>query len=368
MRARVFLWLTVEALCPVVLAAPSLSSSSLPQRGAAPPSAAVEDVEELHDPVHLEWKNITTAIRHPHSVQVILDGVSGVAKPGRLLAILGPSGSGKTTLLNSLVGQLPKQRNIIHTGAVSANGVSQADWLRNGQPPGFVQQDDLFFPLLTVRETLRLVAELKLPSDMTPEEKHAQVDVVLRRLSLEKCADTWVGDTRVPGISGGERKRLSLALQLMGGSQVLLADEPTTGLDSAQAFSVVAALRQLAEEGNTIIASIHQPRSAIWSLMDDVMLMSEGRVLFSGPAEDALPYFESLGFSCPDHYNPAEFLIDLAVADWGAERRQEEEGGLSSVPSAVPPVPSGYFSERWAEEWERLQTQSLLNKGVGRML
>ena len=273
--------------------------------------------------------------------KAILCKVSGVAAAGRLVAIMGPSGGGKTTLLHALAGQLARAPGLEATGSVVAL-VPAAAKKEGGETPSaskrsptrspprvaFVQQSDEFFSMLTVRETLELAARLRAKRETPEAEIAATAEALMRRLGLAKVADARVGGGRARGLSGGERKRLSIACELVGSPAVLFADEPTSGLDSFQAERVVAALSELAKvEGRTVVASIHQPRSSAFSLFDDLVLLAEGRCAYSGPAADALSYFASAeggGHRCPSHFNPAEFLADLVSVDHSSPEAEEE--------------------------------------------
>ena len=297
--------------------------------------------------VTLSWSEVTCRLALKEGAErVLLDRLQGEAKPGRILAIFGPSGSGacwygcdcgvlfcmydmmgvytcagKTTLLNTLAGQLPFSKSLHLEGYVTANG--------NQMPSphvktGFVAQEDLFFSQLTVRETLSMAAELRTRSGTTNEEREALVESVIRRLGLLKCADTVIGDAKTRGLSGGEKKRLSIACEMIAKPQLIMADEPTSGLDAFAAQQVVGALKDLASEGNTIVMSIHQPRSSIFEMLDDLCLLSEGKLIYFGSAKDVLSYFESQGYPCPEHYNPAEFLADLVAIDHSSPETEEE--------------------------------------------
>lgn len=147
------------------------------------------------------------------------------------------------------------------------------------------------------------------------EERAALVEEVIRSLGLGKCADTIVGDAKTRGLSGGEKKRLSIACELIARPQLVMLDEPTSGLDAFAAQQVMQALKDLAAEGHTVVASIHQPRSSIYAMFDDLCLLSEGRLLYFGPADAALDHFKALGHECPEHFNPAEFFADLVAID-----------------------------------------------------
>lgn len=269
-------------------------------------------------PVTIRWRNITCSVsdKSSKSVRFLLNNLSGEAKPGRLLAIMGPSGSGKTTLLNVLAGQLVASPRLQLSGLLEFNGQPRAN---KPYKFAYIRQDDLFFSQLTVRETLSLAAELQLSEDYPVDEREKYVNNLLFKLGLVSCAETRVGDAKVRGISGGEKKRLSLACELIASPSVIFADEPTTGLDAFQAEKVMETLRQLAEDGHTVICSIHQPRGSVYYKFDDILLLAEGALVYSGPArEEPLAYFSKFGYSCPDHVNPAEFLADLISIDYSS--------------------------------------------------
>ncbi|KAL1828944.1 ABC transporter G family member 7 isoform X2 [Daucus carota subsp. sativus] len=269
-------------------------------------------------PVTILWKNITCSLsdKSTKSVRFLLKNVNGEAKPGRLLAIMGPSGSGKTTLLNVLAGQTVSSPRIHLSGLLEVNGRPMAN---KAYKFAFVRQEDLFFSQLTVRETLSLAAELQLQEISSIEDRDEYVNNLLFKTGLVSCADSRVGDAKVRGISGGEKKRLSMACELIASPSVIFADEPTTGLDAFQAEKVMETLRQLAQEGHTVICSIHQPRGSVYAKFDDIVLLTDGTLVYAGPAhEEPLAYFSKLGYSCPDHVNPAEFVADLISVDYSS--------------------------------------------------
>ncbi|RDX82320.1 ABC transporter G family member 7, partial [Mucuna pruriens] len=285
----------------------------------APPAGKVT-------PVTIRWRNINCSLSDKSSksvsacfllhVRFLLKNVSGEARPGRLLAIMGPSGSGKTTLLNVLAGQLTASPRLHLSGVLEFNGKLGS---KNAYKFAYVRQEDLFFSQLTVRETLSLATELQLPNISSVEERDEFVNNLLFKLGLVSCADTNVGDAKVRGISGGEKKRLSLACELLASPSVIFADEPTTGLDAFQAEKVMETLQQLAQDGHTVICSIHQPRSSVYSKFDDIILLTEGSLIYAGPAHDEpLAYFSKFGYHCPNHINPAEFLADLISIDYSS--------------------------------------------------
>ncbi|KAA3465892.1 ABC transporter G family member 7 [Gossypium australe] len=269
-------------------------------------------------PVTITWRNITCSLsdKHSKSVRFLLKDVSGEAKPGRLLAIMGPSGSGKTTLLNVLASQILASPRLALSGLLEFNGKPSST---KAYKFAYVRQEDLFFSQLTVRETLSLAAELQLPEISSVEERDEYVNNLLFKLGLVSCADSIIGDAKVRGISGGEKKRLSLGCELIASPSVIFADEPTTGLDAFQAEKVMETLRLLAQDGHTVICSIHQPRGSVYGKFDDIVLLTEGTLVYAGPARDQpLEYFSRFGYQCPDHANPAEFLADLISIDYSS--------------------------------------------------
>jgi ABC-type multidrug transport system ATPase subunit len=283
----------------------------------------------------LAWRDVEYVVRtkdadgHNASSRVILRGTSAHANSGRVLAILGPSGCGKTSLLNALSHRLDVKRGDSLECVVTYDGkrITGAD--DEDVSMSYVEQEPKFFSNLTVRETLELDARLR---GETQESAAALVNSTLRKMSLMTCADTVVGgDTggkAVAGISGGERRRLAIASETLGlgttdsksgGGLVVLVDEPTSGLDAFQADKMVEKLVELAErEDACVVCTLHQPRSASFAKVHDVLLLASGaRVAYHGPSEDVISYFRGIGFECPEHFNPAEFLIDLVSVDVG---------------------------------------------------
>jgi len=236
----------------------------------------------------------------------ILHGISGYVRPGEMLAVMGPSGSGKTTLLNILAGRLgqPSEGELLFGG-------KQRD-KRTRRKVAYVTQEDLFFSNLTVHEVLTFTAHVRLPDSMTVPEKDARVDVVLEKLNLQKTANTKIGDGLFnKGISGGERKRVGIANELLTDPYVILLDEPTSGLDSNTALTVVQILKRLSLDGKTVVTTIHQPSSQMFQEFDKLLLLSEGNSVFFGDAKDAFKYFSKLGMECPFGYNLADFYMQL---------------------------------------------------------
>ncbi|CAH8331464.1 unnamed protein product [Eruca vesicaria subsp. sativa] len=240
--------------------------------------------------------------------RTILSGVTGMVTPGEFMAVLGPSGSGKSTLLNAVAGRLHGPGL---TGKILMNDTKPTK--QTLKRTGFVAQDDLLYPHLTVRETLIFVALLRLPRSLTRDDKIKAAESVISELGLEKCENTVVGNAFIRGISGGERKRVSIAHELLINPSLLVLDEPTSGLDATAALRLVQTLAGMAHgKGKTVVTSIHQPSSRVFQMFDTVLLLSEGRCLYFGRGRDAMAYFDSVGFSPAFPMNPADFLLDLA--------------------------------------------------------
>jgi len=179
----------------------------------------------------------------------------------------------------------------------------------------YVLQDDNLFAHLTVQETLMLAAHFFLPTETPLDEKLNLVSTLLADLGLSKTVNTIIGSEKVRGVSGGERKRASIAVQLISDPAVLFLDEPTSGLDAFQAQSVMDSMKNLAVMGRVVISVIHQPRSSIFSMFDKLVLLSEGRTMYFGDADKAVEYFASNGHVCPDSFNPSDYYLDILSPD-----------------------------------------------------
>ncbi|KAH9519810.1 ATP-binding cassette sub- G member 2 [Bulinus truncatus] len=239
----------------------------------------------------------------------ILNNVSGIFRPG-MNAILGPTGSGKSSLLDVLAGRK------------DPNGLSGTLLLDGSPTPdnfkclvGYVVQDDIVMGTLTVRENFEFSATLRLPSSVKKQERKERIDQIIYELGLTEVADSKVGTDYIRGISGGEKKRCSIGMELIISPPVLFLDEPTTGLDASTANAVMLLLKKLAENGRNIIFSIHQPRYSIYRLFDSLMLLSHGNVAYHGKASEALDYFASIGYLCEEHNNPSDFFLDVINGD-----------------------------------------------------
>lgn len=243
--------------------------------------------------------------------RTVLSGVSGVVRPGELLAMLGPSGSGKTTLLTALGGRLPGKTS----GSITYNGQPFSSSVK--RKIGFVTQDDVLYPHLTVLETLTYAAMLRLPKNLTHEEKVEQAELIIIELGLTRCRNSIVGGPLIRGVSGGERKRVSIGQEMLVNPSLLLLDEPTSGLDSTTALRIIATLKGLARGGRSVVTTIHQPSSRLYWMFDKVMVLSDGCPIYSGQSGRVMEYLASIGYVPGFNLmNPADFLLDLANGKW----------------------------------------------------
>jgi len=266
----------------------------------------------------------------------ILHDMRVLVKPGQMMAILGSSGSGKTTLLNTLAGRMRHDlagTRIVQTRvgqsldpptSVTSSFYYDSETGQNipvsklSSRISYVMQDDRLLPHLTCYETLYYAGMLRLPRALTKVQKEEKIQQVILELGLRDCAHTRVGSSNSSGerLSGGERRRLSIAVQLLTHPSILFLDEPTSGLDSFTANRLMNTLLKIAHEQNrTIICTIHQPRTEVLNMFDKALLLSRGRIVYFGASNRMIPYFGRLGYHCPPHVNPADYLLDQISVD-----------------------------------------------------
>ncbi|XP_071360623.1 broad substrate specificity ATP-binding cassette transporter ABCG2b isoform X2 [Trachinotus anak] len=228
-------------------------------------------------------------------------------RPG-MNAIMGATGSGKTSLLDVIAGR--KDPAGLRRGNVLVDGKAVTSELRLSS--AYVVQDDILMGTLTVRENLLFSANLRLsPKHHSSTDKHSRVNAIIQDLGLTDCADTKIGTEFIRGVSGGERKRCSIGMELITSPSLLFLDEPTTGLDSNTANCIISLLQKLSRRGKTVIFSIHQPRYSIFKQFNHLTLMHKGEVVYAGAADHALEYFTDLGYQIESFNNPADFFMDV---------------------------------------------------------
>ncbi|XP_061982097.1 pleiotropic drug resistance protein 1-like isoform X5 [Populus nigra] len=286
----------------------------------------------------------------------ILKDVSGIIKPSRLTLLLGPPNSGKTTLLLAMAGKLDP--SLKFSGRVTYNGHEMNEFVPQ-RTAAYVSQHDLHIGEMTVRETLEFSARCQgvghlheMLAELSRREKEANIkpdqdvdvfmkavaiqgqeasvitDYVLKILGLEVCADTLVGDEMIRGISGGQRKRVTTGEMLVGPSRALLMDEISTGLDSSTTYQIVNSLKQTIHVLNcTAVISLLQPAPETYDLFDDIILLSDGQIVYQGPRENVLGFFEHKGFKCPDRKGVADFLQEVT-----SKKDQEQYWAIKDQP------------------------------------
>ncbi|XP_055683554.1 ATP-binding cassette sub-family G member 4 [Lutzomyia longipalpis] len=274
------------------------------------------------EPVDIQFKDITytVSVGFRKEKKEILHKVNGKFPGGQLIAIMGPSGAGKSTLLHVLSGY--KKTNV--NGAIYVNGrIRNLDVFR--KMTCYITQDDHLQELLTVLENMRIAADFKLGANFPVQEKDGRIEDILTVLGLYEHQFTLAGR-----LSGGQKKRLSIALELISNPTIMFLDEPTTGLDSFSCTQVVDLLKQLAGQGRTIICTIHQPSAKLFAEFDQVYVLSLGECLYQGSTGNLVPYLQSINLPCPKYHNPADYIIELACGEHGEDKIQHMVTGMAN--------------------------------------
>ncbi|KAL4920083.1 P-loop containing nucleoside triphosphate hydrolase protein [Aspergillus aurantiobrunneus] len=303
---------------------------------------------------NFSWTDLTVTVKDRRTKQPrnLIENINGSVQQGELVALMGPSGCGKTTLLNVLA------RRSASSGAKTdghcyMNG-GEIDNATFGRITSYVEQEDALIGSLTVQETLKFAADLSLPGFVSKSERAARIKTLLEAFGIQNQASTLVGTPIRKGISGGQKRRVSVASQLITCPKILFLDEPTSGLDSTASYEVISYIKKLAQNNNLIIiASIHQPSTATFQLFDKLLLLSGGKTCYYGPVRDVPSYFDSIGYPVPPQTNPAEFIIDIVSSDFVVDKSSVQDD-VKAIQSAWEQSPeSTRLAQRNAEPAEK---------------
>ncbi|KAE9131703.1 ABC transporter G family member 34 [Phytophthora fragariae] len=325
-------------------------------------SVQVPASAEDHGTVGSHLRGIFTPWRRPAMVSKhALHPMSGVIKPGSLTLILANPGAGKSTFLKALAGKLKSSAKTKLGGQVLYSGL-RGDEIDLIKLAGLVDQTDNHIATLTVRETFKF-ADMCVngrPEDQ-PEEMRdiaaLRTELFLQILGMEECADTVVGDALLRGVSGGERKRVTIGEVLVGGQSLFLCDEISTGLDSAATFDIIKSMRTWCKTlGGSAVIALLQPTPEVVEMFDDILMINEGHMMYHGPRTEILDYFEEKGFTCPPRVDPADFLIEVTSG-----RGQRYANG--SIPVKDLPVSSEDFNNLFCQSAIYKKTDEAISKG-----
>uniref|UniRef100_A0A8D8P3I1 ATP-binding cassette sub-family G member 4 n=1 Tax=Culex pipiens TaxID=7175 RepID=A0A8D8P3I1_CULPI len=265
----------------------------------------------LIKPVTIGFKNLSYSVRTGifRKGRDILRNINGEFRAGELTAIMGPSGAGKSTLLDILAGYTDSE----YTGEILINK-QQRELKRFRRQSAYIMQDHDLQPHLTVLEAMHFSANLKIGAELSPASKKIRMNEILCAIGLQEHKKT-----RTSKLSGGQKKRLAIALEIVNNPPVMFFDEPTSGLDNSTSKKCVELLKQLAREGRTIICTIHQPSALLLNMFDHLFTVAEGQCIFTGTAANIVPFLREVDIICPEHYSPSDFLLEIATHDYGPQ-------------------------------------------------
>ncbi|PON55901.1 ABC transporter-like [Parasponia andersonii] len=332
-----------------------------------PNSTAIDQTRlpEDHQGLFLTWEDLwVTVSTEKNKSKPILQGLTGYAKPGELLAIMGPSGCGKSTLLDALAGRLSSK--IRQSGDILINGHEQT--LAYGTS-AYVTQDNALITTLTVREAVHYSAQLQLTDSMSAAQKKERAEMTIREMGLADAVDTRIGGSgwgtaNKGGLSGGQKRRVSICIEILTRPKLLFLDEPTSGLDSAASYYVMSRIAALevhsrrsigAGGSRTIVASVHQPSAEVFRLFDSLCLLSAGKMVYFGPASAANEFFATSGFPCPTLQNPSDHFLKTINKDFELEKDIEQGFLVGAVPTVEEAIDTLIKSYKESENYQQVR-------------
>ncbi|KAL5988406.1 Cystathionine gamma-synthase [Asimina triloba] len=356
---RISLTLPASCLCNSSILQSPPPPFNIPSIPSTPSREAVIDILKPSSFTGgLEFANLTYTVTKKEKIgdswgtrEVdLLHEITGYAPKGYVTAVMGPSGAGKSTFLDGLAGRIASGSL---KGMVYLDGKQMSPSVVK-RMSAYIMQEDRLFPMLTVYETLMFAADFRLGS-ISRADKRQRVEKLIEQLGLSSSRNTYIGDEGTRGVSGGERRRVSIGVDIIHGPALLFLDEPTSGLDSSSAHSVIEKVHDIARSGSTVILTIHQPSSRILTFLDHLIVLARGRLMFQGAPKDVSRHLVRMGRKVPPGESPVEYLIDVIQAydrsDYGVRALAEfyltglkppmiTEEELSSLISTVMPSPS----------------------------